>query len=73
LGLEVPPPRLVVPDQEAAADFLGAPARRGFYSRVAFQPTERFWSFQAVEVGIFAAVAPPLLALTVWWVPRRAA
>jgi hypothetical protein len=31
----------------------------------------RFWLFQAIEAGIFFAVAVALLAFSVWWIRRR--
>ena len=42
-----------------------------FYSHASYHPESRFWLFQAVEAGIFAATALALLAFSVWWVRRR--
>jgi hypothetical protein len=36
-----------------------------------FQPLERFWSFQAIESGIFLSFVALLLGLGAWAVRRR--
>jgi len=38
-----------------------------------YQPAGRFWTFQGIETGIFAALSLILLGLTVWWVNHRLA
>ena len=44
---------------------------RGAYNLELFHPASRFWTFQAIETGIFLAVAICLALATVWWVRRR--
>jgi hypothetical protein len=43
----------------------------GIVRETLYQPADRFWSFQFIELGIFAALALACLALTVMWVRRR--
>ena len=43
---------------------------QGFHYIAAYQPFDRFWTFQAIEAGIFMAGALLLAALTVWWLDR---
>jgi hypothetical protein len=38
-----------------------------------YQPSGRFWTFQAIETGIFLLLALSLTATTVWWVNHRLA
>ena len=38
-----------------------------------FQPASRYWTFQAIESGIYLTLALGLLALTVYWLRRRLA
>jgi hypothetical protein len=38
-----------------------------------YQPAGRFWTFQAIETGIYTALSLILLGLTVWWVNHRLA
>jgi hypothetical protein len=42
---------------------------RGNY--LAYQPADRFWTFQWIETGIYTAIALLALGLTVFWVRRR--
>jgi hypothetical protein len=45
----------------------------GFQQFVTFHPADRFWPFQGIEAAIFIALAGACVALTFWWVRRRAA
>ena len=36
-----------------------------------YQPGSRFWLFQAIEAGIFAALTLALLGFAVWWIRKR--
>jgi hypothetical protein len=36
-----------------------------------YHPADRFWTFQAIETGLFLGLSALLLAATVWWVMRR--
>jgi ABC-2 family transporter protein len=36
-----------------------------------YQPLSRYWTFQAIEAGIFCALIIALLALAIWWVRYR--
>jgi len=38
-----------------------------------YQPASRFWTFQAIETGIFLALSLILVATTIWWVNHRLA
>jgi hypothetical protein len=42
---------------------------RGLY--FAYQPANRFWTFQWIETGIYLAISVLALGVTVWWVRRR--
>ena len=42
-----------------------------FYTFATYHPDSRFWLFQAVETGIFAALAVALLAFSIWWIRAR--
>jgi hypothetical protein len=42
---------------------------RGQY--LAYQPANRFWTFQWIETGIYLAISVLALGVTVWWVRRR--
>ncbi len=43
----------------------------GVVETVTYQPADRFWIFQGIEVAGFVLVAAALLVLSVWWVRRR--
>ena len=47
-------------------------AAQAQYMHAVFEPASRFWSMQLVEFGLFAGVAVALIALSAWWVDRRA-
>jgi hypothetical protein len=36
-------------------------------------PSDRFWPFQFIEFGLFAAAAVVLIALSLWWLRKRSA
>jgi hypothetical protein len=42
---------------------------RGNY--LAYQPADRFWTFQWIESGIYVAISILALGVTVWWVRKR--
>jgi hypothetical protein len=42
-----------------------------YYSHATYHPESRFWLFQTVEAGIFAATALVLLGFSVWWIRKR--
>lgn len=46
-------------------------ASHGIVRQTLYQPADRFWNFQFIEVGIFLALAVVCLILTVLWVRRR--
>jgi hypothetical protein len=46
-------------------------ARLGYRSFTTYQPGYRFWPFQFIEAGLFAALAAVLIAVTFFVVRRR--
>jgi hypothetical protein len=71
------------PDPSVVQGCLTGPAIKSFdseclaqhditvYSHATYHPESRFWLFQAIEAGIFLAMALALLAFSVWWIRRR--
>jgi ABC-type transport system involved in multi-copper enzyme maturation permease subunit len=49
----------------------GQPDCAGYRYLVTYQPADLFWTFQAIESGIYLALSALLLALTAYWVRRR--
>lgn len=45
----------------------------GWLAFTTYQPADRFWPFQGIEVAIVVALAAALLALAFWWVRKRIA
>ena len=41
------------------------------YTHVVYHPASRFWLFQSIEAGIFAALAVALVAFSVLWIRKR--
>jgi hypothetical protein len=54
--------------QNAANECL---ARAGYHNFLTYQPASRYWAFQGIETGVFAALALVLLAVTYVAVTRR--
>jgi hypothetical protein len=48
-------------------------AAAGYRQRVSFQAAGRYWTLQALETAVFAALALGLGGFTFWWVRRRLA
>ena len=42
----------------------------GWRRAISFQPSDRFWTFQAIEAGIFVALAALTVLATLWLVRR---
>jgi hypothetical protein len=55
------------PEPDRCLDTYGA----GAYNLLVYQPSGRFWEFQAIETGLFVALAAVLLALAIHQVRRR--
>ncbi|GII94140.1 ABC transporter permease [Sinosporangium siamense] len=55
----------------AADGCLGEVNRLGYRQQVTYQPLERFWLFQWIEVGIYALFTAGLTWLSFWWIRRR--
>jgi hypothetical protein len=45
----------------------------GTFMHALYQPAGRFWLFQAIETGIFTALALALVGFSVWWIRKRIA
>jgi hypothetical protein len=43
----------------------------GWTEFLVYQPADRYWLFQGIEVGVFLLLAAALVALTIWIVRRR--
>ena len=41
------------------------------YTHAVYHPASRFWLFQGIEAGIFAAATVALLGFSIWWIRRR--
>jgi hypothetical protein len=52
-------------------DFLQCAHDHHIQQWVAYQPASRYWTFQAIETALYAAISLALLVLTGWWVRRR--
>jgi hypothetical protein len=44
-----------------------------FHQVLLYQPPNRFWTFQWIEMSIYVVLALLLSALSYWWVRRRIA
>ena len=51
--------------------FLQCVHAHGWLLAEVYQPSDRYWTFQAIETAIFVALALALLGLTVYWVRSR--
>src|SRR5262249_29303173 len=53
-------------------DPLQCAKQEGYRSHyLAYQPADRFWTFQWIETGIYLAISALAIALAVWVVKRR--
>jgi hypothetical protein len=59
------------PQAQQMSSTLACLAHLGYRSFVTYQPGYRFWPFQFIETGIFAALATVLIAVTFFVVRRR--
>jgi hypothetical protein len=72
----LPPRTMQLPAPEASLrgalqisqNFVGPD---GLQTLVVYQPADRFWTFQAIETGIFLLLALPLIAFSAWWLRHR--
>jgi hypothetical protein len=60
----------VVHAQRAQIDASAYMSQLGYRRVVSFQPDERFWTFQAIEAGIFVLLALIALGAALWLVKR---
>jgi hypothetical protein len=60
-------PRQIGPSSNDAT-FL---RENGVIRLMAYQPADRFWTFQAIEAAIFTGLAALFALLTLWRVRRR--
>lgn len=82
-GAWVTATQLFAPDGSVAQRFrVGAPCGQsidfytclkqgGYREMVTYHPASRYWSFQWMEMGIFAAVGLLLAGFAYWWTQRR--
>lgn len=66
--LSVPSGHGVTQPQQAC---LARLADAGYRQRITYQPGSRFWLFQGLETGIFAALTAALGGFGFWWIRRR--
>ncbi|TDD69173.1 ABC transporter permease [Actinomadura rubrisoli] len=45
--------------------------RLGYRQKLTYQPSDRFWPFQWIETGIYAALTLGLAGSSFWWLRRR--
>ncbi|MFD0658830.1 ABC transporter permease [Thermocatellispora tengchongensis] len=45
--------------------------RLGYRQQATYQPFERFWPFQWIETGLYAALSLGLTGFCFWWIGRR--
>lgn len=60
----------IVHAQHASTDPQEYLLSLGWRRAISFQPADRFWTFQAIEAGIFVALAALAVAATLWAVRR---
>ncbi|MFE2283783.1 ABC transporter permease subunit [Streptomyces sp. NPDC059443] len=58
---------------EARVDPLDCFAKSDLHVKVAYQPADRYWTFQWIETGVFLALAGLLAGFCSWWLRRRLA
>ena len=63
----------IVHAQLAGIDPHSYLAALGWHRVISYQPADRFWAFQAIEAGIFAALSLGAAALALWAVRRTPA
>jgi hypothetical protein len=63
----------IVHAQQARVDAQEYLLSLGWRRAVSFQPADRFWTFQAVEAGIFLALAVAMILVTLRLVQRTPA
>jgi hypothetical protein len=69
---DLPPGGAPFSPEESAACFKRA-HDEGYRQRVTFMPASRYWTLQAIETGIFLALAGLLAAGSFWWLRYRIA
>lgn len=75
LGLPPParfgPPKLGLGPDRAALEACRTQASKAFHLVVRYQPANRYWTFQWLELAIFFALALAAAVSCCWWVTRR--
>jgi hypothetical protein len=66
----VPIPAVCRP-QASPGTVLRCLTAHGYREYLTYQPASRFWAFQGIETGIYAALAAVLIAVTFWVLKRR--
>jgi ABC-type transport system involved in multi-copper enzyme maturation permease subunit len=63
--------RVVPPGGPAAFDACARHASHAFNLLITYQPANRYWTFQWLELGVFLVLAAAAFAGCYWWVTRR--
>ncbi|MGW8888601.1 ABC transporter permease [Streptomyces sp. NPDC055749] len=54
-------------------DLMPCLTKSDLHMEVAYQPADRYWTFQWIETGLFLALAGLLTGFSVWWLRSRLA
>jgi hypothetical protein len=57
--------------RESSPNVLSCLSSHGYAQYITDQPATRYWPFQFIEAGIFAAIAATLIAVTFAVINRR--
>jgi hypothetical protein len=68
MTIQLPAPELSLRGALQITQNTGA---NGLQTLIFYQPADRFWTFQAIETGIFLLLALPLIVFGAWWLRHR--
>ncbi|WP_106397608.1 ABC transporter permease [Actinocorallia populi] len=66
-----PPEHREQAERRGAAPCFAELERLGYRHRLVYHPSDRFWTFQWIETGGYAALTLGLAGFCLWWVRRR--